>query len=323
MSDPALETNSAALPAAVSTDGGGPALRIRQLSHEYETSGGPLAVLDDIDIDVAAGTFLCLVGPSGCGKTTLLQLIAGFAAPSAGTIEVGGRPVTGPGADRGVVFQQPTSLMPWLSVRKNVELGPKMRGVPRSKRRARANEELDRVGLTEFADRPVYELSGGMQQRCQIARVLANDPDLMLMDEPLGALDALTREHLQAELRRIWKDTGRTVVFITHGVEEAVALGSRVIVMSHRPGRIVLDETFGFAASDTPLDELRSSPRFVEAARRVREAIEAHRTTDPGPAIGSRSEAEAGLDLAVEDGAGGHEAAGEVQRLGAALPRHP
>jgi taurine transport system ATP-binding protein len=214
-------------------------------------------------------------------------------------------------------------LMPWLSVRKNVELGPKMRGVPRSKRRARANEELDRVGLTEFADRPVYELSGGMQQRCQIARVLANDPDLMLMDEPLGALDALTREHLQAELRRIWKDTGRTVVFITHGVEEAVALGSRVIVMSHRPGRIVLDETFDFSASDTPLDELRSSPRFVEAARRVREAIEAHRTTDPGPAIGSRSEAEAGLDLAVEDGAGGHEAAGEVHRLGAALPRHP
>ena len=213
--------------------------------------------------------------------------------------------------------------MPWLSVRKNVELGPKMRGVPRSKRRARANEELDRVGLTEFADRPVYELSGGMQQRCQIARVLANDPDLMLMDEPLGALDALTREHLQAELRRIWKDTGRTVVFITHGVEEAVALGSRVIVMSHRPGRIVLDETFDFAASDTPLDELRSSPRFVEAARRVREAIEAHRTTDTGSAIGSRSEAEAGLDLPVVDRAGGHEAAGEVHRLGTALPRHP
>ena len=125
VSDASLGTNSAALPAAVSTDGGGHALRIRRVSHEYETSGGPLAVLDDIDIDVAAGTFLCLVGPSGCGKTTLLQLIAGFAAPSAGTIEVGGRPVTGPGADRGVVFQQPTSLMPWLSVRKNVELGPR------------------------------------------------------------------------------------------------------------------------------------------------------------------------------------------------------
>ena len=311
------------MPAAVSTDGGGHALRIRRVSHEYETSDGSLAVLDDIDIDVAAGTFLCLVGPSGCGKTTLLQLIAGFAAPSTGTIEVDGRTVTGPGADRGVVFQQPTSLMPWLSVRKNVELGPKMRGVSRSKRRARAHEELQRVGLTEFADRPVYELSGGMQQRCQIARVLANDPDLMLMDEPLGALDALTREHLQAELRRIWKETGRTVVFITHGVEEAVALGSRVIVMSHRPGRIVLDETFDFSGSDTPLDELRSSPRFVEAARRVREAIEAHRSPDPATVAGARSEAEAGFDLAVVDRAGGHEATGDVQRLGTALPGHP
>src|SRR6478736_9740722 len=129
VSDPSLRTNSAAMPAAVSTDGGGHALRIRRVSHEYETTGGSLAVLDDIDIDVAAGTFLCLVGPSGCGKTTLLQLIAGFAAPSTGTIEVDGRTVTGPGADRGVVFQQPTSLMPWLSVRKNVELGPRLRGV--------------------------------------------------------------------------------------------------------------------------------------------------------------------------------------------------
>ena len=316
MSDEYPTENPTALPAAVSIDGGGHALRIERVSHDYATSDGPLQVLEGIDIDVAAGTFLCLVGPSGCGKTTLLQLIAGFAAPSSGTIEVGGRLVTGPGADRGVVFQQPTSLMPWMSVRKNVELGPRMRGVPRTARRRRAEEELERVGLSEFADRPVYELSGGMQQRCQIARVLANDPDLMLMDEPLGALDALTREHLQAELRTIWKETGRTVIFITHGVEEAVALGSRVIVMSHRPGRIVLDETFDFAASDTPLDELRSSPRFVDAARRVREAIESHRSTDPGPATGSRSEAEAGFDLAVVDDAGGDEAAGEVHRLG-------
>ena len=167
--------------------------------------------------------------------------------------------------------------MPWLSVRKNVELGLRLRGVKRQPRRDRAEAELARVGLTEFADRPVYELSGGMQQRCQIARVLANDPDIMLMDEPLGALDALTREHLQAELRTIWKETGRSVLLITHSVEEAVALGSRVIVMSPRPGRIVLDEQFPFAGSDVPLADLRSSLDFVEAAHRVRTAVDAGR----------------------------------------------
>ncbi len=233
--------------------------------------------------------------------------------------------MTGPGADRGVVFQQPTSLMPWLSVRKNVELGPAAARCVRAQRDATGRtSELERVGLAEFADRPVYELSGGMQQRCQIARVLANDPDLMLMDEPLGALDALTREHLQAELRRIWKDTGRTVVLITHSVEEAVALGSRVDRdESIARGGSCSTRRSTFAASDTPLDELRSSPRFVEAARRVRGAIEAHRSTDPGSGTAGRSEGEAGFDLAVVDGAGGDEAAGEVQRLGAALPRHP
>ncbi len=236
-----------------------------------------MRALDDIDIEMSAGTFLCLVGPSGCGKTTLLQLIAGFARPTSGRIEIGERVITQPGADRGVVFQHPTSLMPWLSVRKNVELGLRLRGVSRQVRRDRADAELARVGLSEFAERPVYELSGGMQQRCQIARVLANDPDIMLMDEPLGALDALTREHLQAELRRIWKETGRSVLLITHSVEEAVALGSRVVVMSPRPGRIVLDEDLPFAASDTPLDELRSSPDFVETASRVRAAIDAGR----------------------------------------------
>ena len=255
--------------------GGGHSLRIDGVSHDYPTSDGTLRVLDQIDIDMSAGTFLCLVGPSGCGKTTLLQLIAGFAEPTTGTIEIGRATVTGPGADRGVVFQHPTSLMPWLSVRKNVELGLRLRGIDKRLRRDRATAELARVGLSEFADRPVYELSGGMQQRCQIARVLANDPDIMLMDEPLGALDALTREHLQAELRTIWKETGRSVLLITHSVEEAVALGSRVVVMSQRPGRVVLDEELPFAASDVPLDELRSAPDFVEAARRVRAAIDA------------------------------------------------
>ncbi|MCU1359869.1 MAG: transporter ATP-binding protein [Ilumatobacteraceae bacterium] len=255
-------------------NGGGQSLRIDHVSHHYLTGDTTLPVLDDLDVDIAAGSFVCLVGPSGCGKTTLLQLVAGFASPTSGRIAVGGKLITGPGADRGVVFQQPTSLLPWLSVRQNVELGLRLRGVNKARRRERADVELERVGLTEFADRAVYELSGGMQQRCQIARVLANDPGVMLMDEPLGALDALTREHLQTELRRIWRETARTVFLITHSVEEAVGLGSRVIVMSQRPGRAVLDEPFPFVGSDEPLDELRSRPDFVEACRRVRQAIE-------------------------------------------------
>jgi taurine transport system ATP-binding protein len=265
-----------ALPAGVRPLGaGGQTLSIRDLSHSYDTSDGPLDALGPIVLELEAGSVLSLVGPSGCGKTTLLQLVAGFIAPTQGTIEVGGTPVTGPGAERGVVFQQPTSLLPWLSVRRNVELGPRMRGVSRQLRRARAEVELERVGLTDFADRAVYELSGGMQQRCQIARVLANDPGVMLMDEPLGALDALTREHLQSELRRIWRETGRTVLLITHSVEEAVALGSRVIVLSPRPGRVVYDAPLPFAADDVALDVLRSSAAFVAEARRVRDAINA------------------------------------------------
>jgi NitT/TauT family transport system ATP-binding protein/taurine transport system ATP-binding protein len=156
-----------------------------------------------------------------------------------------------------------------------VELGPKLRGASKQARRARAETELDRVGLSEFADRAVYELSGGMQQRTQIARVLANDPQMMLMDEPFGALDALTREHLQAELQQIWRDARPTILLITHSVEEAVALGTRVVVMSQRPGRIVLDIAPPFAAGIEPLDDIRTEPSFVELCSEVRSAIEA------------------------------------------------
>ncbi len=256
-------------------------VRIDSVSHTFDTRGGGVEALGDLDFAIEPGQFLCLAGPSGCGKTTLLRLLAGFMTPTRGSITVGGSAVSRPGADRGVVFQQP-NLFPWLSVRKNVELGPRLRGVAATQRRDQADRFLDMVGLADFADSRPYELSGGMQQRCQIARVLTNDPDIVLMDEPFGALDALTREHLQDQLLEIWRATGKTIVFITHSVDEAVFLGSRVMVMSPRPGRIVLDRSASFSPPDAPVapERIRSMPEFVEVADEVRRAIHA-------PAVGS------------------------------------
>jgi ABC-type taurine transport system ATPase subunit len=245
---------------------------LRGVAHRYEGGrGAEVHALGPIDLEVEAGELVTLVGPSGCGKTTLLALLAGFLTPSTGQVLVGGAPVRGPGPERGVVFQQP-NLYPWLSVRDNVALGPRLRGARKARRRAIADEQLGRVGLADFAEAAPYELSGGMQQRCQIARVLANDPAILLLDEPFGALDALTRERLQAELLRVWLGTGKTALFITHSVEEAVFLGTRVLVMSPRPGRVVFDERPPFAA-DERADALRSAPAFVAFRERVRAAI--------------------------------------------------
>ena len=247
-------------------------ITVAGLEHAFETRGGAVPALGPIDLDIAPGELVTLAGPSGCGKTTLLRMIAGFAAPSGGRVEVGVTGVTGRGPDGGVVFQQPT-LYPWLDVRRNVALGPRLRGVGRAERLATADRYLALVGLADAADRRPYELSGGMQQRAQIARVLAGDPEVVLMDEPYGALDALTRERLQNELLALWRATGKTILFITHSVEEAVLLGSRVLVMSQRPGRIVLDEQVPFAASTLAPDEIRALPEFAETAARVRAAI--------------------------------------------------
>lgn len=250
-------------------------VQVEHLSHRFVTRGSGTDVLQRIDLTIERGQFVTLAGPSGCGKTTLLRLLAGFMAPSEGTITVGGEPVTRPGAERGVVFQQPT-LLPWLSVRGNVELGPKLRRFARHARRERAARYLSLVGLEEAAERRPYELSGGMQQRCQIARALVNDPEIVLMDEPFGALDALTRERLQYELQDIWRSTGKTILFITHSVDEAVFLGSRVMVMSARPGRIVLDERTEFAegSGQAAGDRVRDLPAYVDLRTRVREAIQ-------------------------------------------------
>ncbi|MFC5999505.1 ABC transporter ATP-binding protein [Quadrisphaera sp. GCM10027208] len=184
-----------------------------------------------ISLDIAPGEFVAVVGASGCGKSTLLRVLAGFEAPTRGRVEVGGRPVTRPGPDRGVVFQD-YGLFPWLTVAENVRFGLRQRGTPRRRARDVADAFIEVVGLTRFADRFPGELSGGMQQRVAIARVLANDPAVLLMDEPFGALDALTRAQMQHELRRLYREAGTTVVFVTHSIEEAVYLADRVVVMA-------------------------------------------------------------------------------------------
>jgi ABC-type nitrate/sulfonate/bicarbonate transport system ATPase subunit len=241
------------------------ALALEGVRHVYRGRDRDVPALELGDLEIAAGEFVALVGPSGCGKSTLLSLIAGFLRPTEGRIVLDGEPVAQPGPERGVVFQQP-ALYPWLSVRENVALGPRLRGAGRSERRALADRWLELVGLADFANAAPYELSGGMQQRCQIARVLANEPRVMLLDEPFGALDAITRERLQDELHRIWRGTGRTALFITHSVEEAVYLGSRVLVMSPRPGRVVFDEPTPDGERTTTL---RTTPEFVAFRERV------------------------------------------------------
>jgi NitT/TauT family transport system ATP-binding protein len=225
--------------------------------------------LDDLDLEVRAGELLTIVGPSGCGKSTVLDLIAGLAEPSSGELTIDGRPITGPGLDRSVVFQQYT-LLPWRTALANIEFALEAKGgLTKKERTARAREYLELVGLTEFANRYPHELSGGMKQRVAIARSLSYSPEVLLMDEPFGALDAQTRERLQEELLRIWKRTGTTVVFITHDIDEAVFLGERVAVMSGRPGRIkelIPIELDRFAAADT---DVRATREFSEYRHRI------------------------------------------------------
>ncbi len=273
--EPDEPTRSEPAPAAIDhsavADG---TVSIRAVSHWFPgPDGGHVDVLSDIDLTIEPGSFVCVVGPSGCGKSTLLRLLAGFVTPTDGEIKVGTSLVGAPTHERGVVFQQPT-LYPWLTVAGNVGFGLKMRRVRKAERDERVRAHLELVGLADVADFKPYELSGGMQQRAQIARVLANDPDIILMDEPFGALDAITRDRLQDELLRIWTETGRTVFFITHSVDEAVYLGTRVLVMSSRPGRIVADEAFSFS-SGGPDPELRHSPEFAAATKRIAEALAA------------------------------------------------
>lgn len=217
---------------------GGIPLKIEGVSKIFPGRAGAIEALRPVDIDVATGEFVCLLGPSGCGKSTLLIIIAGLEPPSGGTVLADGRIVRGPGTDRVLLFQE-AALFPWLDVQHNVEFGLRQAGMPAKERAATARRYIELVHLKGFERSFVHQLSGGMRQRVAIARALAIDPAILLMDEPFGALDALTRDRLHAELESIWASTRKTVLFVTHNVREAVALGDRVLVFSPRPGRIV------------------------------------------------------------------------------------
>jgi NitT/TauT family transport system ATP-binding protein len=209
----------------------------RDVSMAFAGRRGEVLALDRVTVEVPDAHFACIVGASGCGKSTLLNIMAGLIRPTAGTIAVGDRTVEGPGEDRGMVFQSYT-LFPWLRVRQNIEFGPSLKGVAAAERRRIADALLEELGLTEFAGAYPTELSGGMKQRVAIARALANDPDVLLMDEPFGALDALTRAGAQRFLTQVWEQHRRTIVFVTHDIDEAIYLGDTVFVMSPRPGRV-------------------------------------------------------------------------------------
>ncbi len=221
----------------MSAPGGGARVQLEGLHKSFTVDGRSTPALIDVSLEVQAGELLCLLGPSGCGKSTLLNIVAGFLPPTRGRVLVDGAPVTGPGPERGVVFQEYV-LFPWLTVAQNVEFGPRLAGAPAARCREITARYLDMVGLTEHAAKFPAQLSGGMKQRVAIARALANSPSIVLMDEPFGALDAQTREVMQEELGRIQRVEHKTIVFVTHSIREAVYLADRVVVMTSSPGRV-------------------------------------------------------------------------------------
>ena len=236
------------------------------VSKRFGDGAAAVQALERMDIAIEKQDFLCVVGPSGCGKSTLLNILAGFEAPSSGQVTLDGRAVMAPGAERGVVFQQ-GALFTWMSVLDNVAFGPLARGKSNAEAREIANEYINLVGLRGFAERYPYELSGGMQQRVGIARALANDPEVLLMDEPFAALDQQTRELLQEEIKAIWQRTGKTILLITHSIEEALFLATHVLVMTARPGRIKASFASPFSRDPDPL--VTTTPAFSEAKREI------------------------------------------------------
>ncbi len=255
------DTSSAGATAPV----GGGRIQIRDVSIVL----GGNSIVQDVSLDIASGEFVCLLGPSGCGKSTLLNALAGFQGLAGGVISVNDEPLLGPSIDRGIVFQSSEALFPWLTVRQNVEYGPRMRGTDSAERRRRSQHYLELVGLAHVDGHLPSELSGGMRQRVQIARVLANEPSIVLMDEPFGALDAQTRHIMQSEINRIWRATRPTVVFVTHDISEALLLADRIVIMTAGPAA-------GFKSIesiDMPHPRDLTEPQAVALLRRMRDAI--------------------------------------------------
>ena len=244
-------------------------LQVNRVSKEFvdRRTKSTVRALDEINLEVQKGEVICILGPSGCGKSTLLNIVAGFLPPSGGEVRVDGRPVIEPGPDRGFVFQE-FALFPWRTVLQNIEFGPVLKGMEKADRQARARELIQRIHLTGFEDKFPFELSGGMKQRVGIARALANDPEVLLMDEPFGALDAQTRRVMQEELLKLLGETKKTVLFVTHAIDEAIVLADRVVVMTARPGQVK-----ALLGVDLPRPRERTSPEFNELYRRMDDLI--------------------------------------------------
>jgi len=247
------------------------AIELADVAVRFRSKRREVTALDGIGLDVAAGEFVAIVGPSGCGKSTLLKLVAGLLKPSAGSVRLHGEPVTGPRPDIGYVFQR-DALLEWRTARRNILLQAEMRGMPGGAARKRAAELVEMTGLTGFEDAYPYELSGGMRQRVALCRALLHEPPVLLMDEPFGALDALTREQMNIELRRVWQATRTTVLLVTHSIAEAVYLADRVVVLSARPGRIADVLTAGLPA-DRPYAATMADAEFGRATARIRDLL--------------------------------------------------
>ncbi|MHC1710296.1 MAG: ABC transporter ATP-binding protein [Methanomassiliicoccales archaeon] len=243
-------------------------LEIKNLRKSFPKKKEEMLAIADFDLDVEEGEFVCILGPSGCGKTTILRIIAGLETQTRGQILLNGKEISGPGSDRGMVFQE-FALFPWRTVRRNIEFGLELKGIPPEERRERTQKFIELVGLNGFEDYHPYQLSGGMKQRVGIARALANEPAILLMDEPFGALDAQTRNLMQKELLRIWSETRKTVIFITHSVDEALFLADRIVVMTARPSSIGQIYEIKW-----PRPRDRASPEFAALRKQILAQLE-------------------------------------------------